>query len=171
MKKCLIAMLVLVMAVLAGCSEEKAVPVTTEAVTEQASVTEETQLYIPSIQQQAQQDGVPVETPYITFYYPKSWTELTEAEVTENGENCTVTFRAVVGQQGEMDLFALVIGPDAEPEGFFYGTLDGMNVYSLMYEYNMDGWSDEDRMELDRQQGYVNELFLQLHETEGFTPS
>lgn len=171
MKKLLMVMLALTMAVLVGCSEEETGLVITDGVTEQISVTEETQPFIPSIQQQAKRDGIPVETPYITFYYPKSWTELTAASVTENGENCTVTFRATVGQQGEKDLFALVIGPDTEQEGFFYGTLDGMNVYSLMYEYNTDGWSEEDRMELDRQQGYVNELFLQLHETPGFTQS
>lgn len=171
MKKFLTAMLVLAMAVLAGCAEEPAPAATTESATEPVAVTEETVPYIPSIQEQAQRDGIPVETPYITFYYPQNWTELTVAEVTENGANCSITFRANVGQQGELALFTLSIGPAVEEEGYFYGTLNGMNVYSFIYEYDLSAWSDEDRLELDRQQGYVNELFLQLHETEGFIQS
>ena len=170
MKKLLIAISLLLMVSLVGCSEELPAPAaTTEGDTVQVATTEETEPYIPSVQEQAKRDGIAVETPYITLYYPKSWTELTTAEVTENGENCRITFRATVGQQGETELFTLVIGPDTDPEGYFYGTLDGMNVYSIMYEYNTESWSEEDIMELGRQQSYVNELFLQLHETPGFT--
>ena len=107
-----------------------------------------------------------METPYITFYYPQQWTELQSAEVTREGNNCRITFVTTVGDR-ETELFSMVIGPD-EAEGYLLGTLDGNYVYSVMNDQNPDDWSQEDYMDLCRQQEYVNELILQLHEHTAF---
>lgn len=161
------AALVLLMGLLAGCgrtASEQPAP-TTEPVT----VPTTTEAYIPDLLEQAQREGVPVETPYITFYYPKQWTELRSAEVTGEGQNTRVTFRVAVADQ-EAELFSVVIGPE-EAEGYLLGTLDGMYVYSIMNEQDPADWSEEDYMDLCRQQEYLNELILQLHEHSAFTPT
>ena len=49
------------------------------------------------------------------------------------------------------------------------GMLDGMKVYSLMNEQNPESWSEADYEDLCRQQEYINELILQLHENAAFT--
>ncbi len=168
MKLIKIAALVLLIGLLAGCAKEQ--PAQPEATADTAAATsaatEQTQ-YIPSLTEQAKQDGIAVETPYITLYYPKQWTQLQSAEVTQEGNNTRITFRTTVADRA-VELFSMIIGPD-EAQGYLLGTLDGMYVYSLMNEQDPESWSEEDYMDLCRQQEYVNELILQLHENPGFT--
>lgn len=167
MKIVRITALVLLLGLLAGCGKEAPAEPTTEPVT--AAATTEPTEYIPSILEQAQQDGVAVETPYITLYYPNRWSELQSAEVTQSGENYRMTFRTTVAEQ-TVELFSLVIGPDTQ-EGYLLGTLDGKNVYSIMNEQNPEDWSEADYGDLCRQQEYINELILQLYEHPEFTPA
>ncbi len=166
MKLKTIAAVALLIGLLAGCSKEQ--PAQTAATTDPATVpaTTEQAEYIPSLTEQAKLGGIAVETPYITLYYPKQWTELKSAEVTKSGENYRMTFCTAVADR-TVELFSMIIGPD-EAEGYLLGTLDGMYVYSLMNEQNPEDWSEEDYMDLCRQQEYVNELILQLHENPGF---
>ena len=168
MKTVKIAAFVLLIGLLAGCAKEQQPQTasTAEPATTAPTVTEQTQ-YIPSLTEQAKQDGVAVETPYITLYYPKQWTELQAAEVTQEGQNSRMTFRTTVAEQ-TVELFSIIIGPD-ENEGYLLGTLDGMHVYSLMNEQNPESWSEADYEDLCRQQEYINELILQLHENAAFT--
>lgn len=168
MKIVKIAVLLLLVGLLAGCGKEQPQTETTvpAAVT---SPTETEPTYIPGLMEQAKRDGIPLETPYITLYYPKQWTELQAAEVTRSGENYRMTFRTTVGERA-LELFSIVIGSD-ETEGYLLGTLDGVYVYSIMNEQNPEDWSEADYMDLCRQQEYINELILQLHENPGFTPA
>lgn len=162
MKKYLIAVLALLL--LTGCGKNEVA--TEPAEVETTTVAETTLPYIPSVLDEAKKDGTAVETPYITLYYPNTWTELKTAEVTQDGENCRVTFKTAVANR-ELELFSLIFGPE-EAEGYFLGTLDGVLVYSLMNEQNPADWSEEDYMEISRQQEYINELFLQIYEMPGF---
>ena len=175
MKKYIIPVLVLGIALLAGCRKaeqaQKPAPAT-EAATVPVPTTEATEAYIPPIQDIIKNEaGTKLETPYITLYYPTQWTELTDVSVRAYGDNCRVDFRSNVGSQGELDLFTLYIGPDEIPEGYCHGTLDGMKVYTQVYQYDTAQWSEEDFGELGRQQEYVNELILQLLEDPGFVQS
>ena len=165
MKILKITALLLLAVLLTGCGKEQSPAETT--VPTVVTVPTETEPDVPGILEQAKQDGIAVETPYITFYYPNSWTELQSAAVTTEGKNSRVSFNATVGTQ-TVELFSMIIGPD-EAEGYLLGMLDGMNVYSVMNEQNPEEWSEADYMDLCRQQEYVNELILQLHENPGFT--
>ena len=165
MKVLKITALVLLVVLLAGCGKEQ--PPAETTLPTAVTVPAETEPDIPGILEQAKRDGTPVETPYITLYYPNTWTELQSAAVTEDGKNTRITFVTLVGAQ-TVELFSIVIGPE-EAEGYLLGTLDGMNVYSVMNEQSPEEWSEADYMDLCRQQEYVNELILQLHETSGFT--
>lgn len=159
---------VLLMGLLAGCSKAQPAQTTpTDDTTMAAPATAEQTEYIPSLTELAKQNGIAVETPYITLYYPKQWTQLQSAEVTQEGQQCRITFRTIVAQQ-EIELFSLIIGPE-ETEGYLLGMLDGMKVYSLMNEQNPESWSEADYEDLCRQQEYINELILQLHENAAFT--
>ena len=163
MKKYLIAVLALLL--LTGCGKDEPAQEPTEV--ETTAVTEATIPYIPSVLDEAKKDGTAVETPYVTLYYPNTWTELERVEVTQDGENCRVTFKTVVADR-ELELFSLILGPE-EADGYLLGTLDGVFVYSLMNEQNPKDWSEEDYTNISRQQEYINELFLQIYEMPGFT--
>jgi len=167
MKIVRIMALVLLAVLLAGCGKDA--PAQTVPTTDPPTVPVTTEEYIPGLLEQAKQDGIGVETPYVTLYYPKQWTELQSAEVTKSGENYTMTFCAAVGDQ-TVELFSMIIGPE-EAEGYLLGTLDDVYVYSVMNEQDPADWSEEDYMDLCRQQEYINELILQLHENSAFTPS
>lgn len=162
----IIAVLLLAAGLLAGCGKQQPAAEQTTADTKPAVTAPMEETYIPSLTEQAKRDGVAVETPYMTFYYPAQWTELKSAEVTQTGNNCRMTFRTTVADR-EVELFSMIIGPD-EAEGYLLGTLDGMYVYSLMNEQDPEDWSEAEYIDLCRQQEYVNELILQLHENPAF---
>lgn len=185
MKKYIIAALAVGLVLYAGCSKPKA-PIETTTPTEAtvapviAPTTEETSTRIPSQKEVLKSEGgTPVKTSKFDFYYPTQWTELTEVERIETDESCFLSFHSTVGTLGEIEVFSLYIGPGEFPEehcqnvpegtfAYHYGTLDGLNVYTMVFNYNTEELSEEDAGELGRQQEYINEIIQQIYEHPDF---
>ena len=185
MKKYIIAALALGLVLCAGCSKPKPEPAAatpTETTTAPVTVptTEETKAHIPSQKEVLKSEGAtPVKTDQFDFVYPKQWTELTEVERIETEDSCFLRFHSTVGTLGEIVVFSLYIGPGEFPQEYsqdtpentfiyHHGTLDGLNVYTMVFDYNTEELSEEDAGELGRQQEYINEIILQIYDHPDF---
>lgn len=117
-------------------------------------------------------EGIELETPYITFYYPEEWEGKVEAEKILNGSTCTLIFRTEMDGR-TVELFRMILGRDAA-EGYLHGTLEDpgagtINVYSAMNNLNPADWSEADFGALCAMQERVNDLLGQLTEDPRFT--
>lgn len=117
-------------------------------------------------------EGIELETPYITFYYPEEWEGRVEAEKVLSGSTCTLIFRTEMAGK-TVELFRMILGREAA-EGYLHGTLEDpaagtINVYSSMNELNPADWSEKDFDTLCAMQERVNDLIGQLTEDQRFT--
>ena len=117
-------------------------------------------------------EGIELETPYITFYYPEEWEDKVDAEQQLSGNTCTLIFRTEM-EGKTVELFRMILGREAA-EGYLHGTLEDpaagtINVYSVMNELNPEEWSDENFDILCAMQERVNDLIGQVAEDPRFT--
>ena len=117
--------------------------------------------------------GVPVETPYLTFYYPEEWRDKVEAdELTENGRSITVFRTELSGKT--VELFSVILSPGTE-DGYLLGQLAGqegssVNVYTRVNELPEDEWPQEEYVRLCAMQERVNDIIAQIYENAAFEP-
>lgn len=118
--------------------------------------------------------GIPLTTPYMTFYYPQEWEDKVEVTQANAGENITVTFHTDISGEAVV-LFSVVLGPD-EADGYLLGQLEDaeagtVRVYSVMNEVSPEEWDPEAYNQICSLQERVNDLIVQLHEDARFTPA
>lgn len=167
MKLYKIGVALLLLALLTGCAktEEPARETTTQP-TKTTAATEPEQILAPV-------SGIPVETPYITFYCPEDWENSVHRDVVRQDSNYVLSFQLTTVET-PVTLFSLSVGPE-EAEGYYLGFLEDETgrifVYSQVNEQTPEEWSAEDYAEICHQQERVNDLILQLHEDERFQPA
>ena len=164
MKLYKIGAVLLALTLLTGCGKPQEQETTTQP-TETTAATTTEQIQTPEI------SGIPVETPYMTFYCPEDWKNTVEWELTQRGSNTALTFRLTTVEK-QVELFSLELGPEETAQGYYLGYLDDtdgkIHIYSEMNEQDPSDWSEEDYMEICYQQERVNDLILQLHEDPRF---
>ena len=116
--------------------------------------------------------GVAMDTPYITLYYPEEWDGLVTTELKTEGETQRLTIRTEIGGKG-VELFSLIMGPVEMAEGFPLGTLNHetagtIQVFAAMNEQMPEGWTDDEVAQFGAMQERVNDLIMQLHEDPRF---
>lgn len=114
--------------------------------------------------------GIAVQTPYLTFHYPKDWQDMEVEEQADGGYSCTLFRTELAGKT--VELFSVILSPNGE-EGYLLGQLgsqDGtaVNVYTRVNELDAAAWSGEDYAKLCAMQERVNDIIAQIYENPAF---
>ena len=117
--------------------------------------------------------GIAVQTPYLTFHYPKDWEDMTVENLSEDGRSLTVFRTELSGETAE--LFSVILSPKEE-EDYLLGRLnlqDGssVNVYTCVNELDTAMWSEEDYATLCIMQERINDIIAQIYENAAFVPN
>lgn len=118
-----------------------------------------------------QRTGVPIETAYLTLYYPEEFADevMLKYDATEDGYVINV-FAQNVG--AGFELFTMEF-TNADSDGYKLGELKGedgeqVGVYMLMNQQSAEDWSAEDYETINLLQSTANDLIMQLNENANF---
>lgn len=117
------------------------------------------------------EDGVPVNTKYISLLYPIEYADDVKIEVSEKDNLSSVTVSANIAGT-DLELFTLSMSKE-EVDGHRMGALQDeaageVGIYLKMNEQNPGDWSESDYSLICELQESVNALLMQVYEDAGF---
>lgn len=174
-----LALVLAMLLLLAGCGEKDAPAETTQAIestapaaveTTAATEAPKTQLAVDSIEEQG--DLMIVNTPFCTVKYPFAFADLIQVEANNNGDTAELVFSAKL-DLSDYRLFTLSFGGSGD---ILLGTMmlpdrdEAVEVYATLYQ--IDETLSEDFVNtFNAAQECFNDVVISLMENEGFTPA
>lgn len=126
--------------------------------------------YIPEDEENSEgilADGIEIETPCGKIFYPESWREYLETEVTE--DPYTVIFYSNIGNHEKNRIFDITFGAGT---GEYFGNVKGQNgtvypIYTKVYTLaDLSGWNESEIEILENMQEDINRVLDQLELTD-----
>lgn len=119
--------------------------------------------------------GIPVANMYMTYCYPSELEGVFSVRETSETDRHQAAFYADISGQ-ELELFSVVLGSQAEENGFELGILEDeklgqIHVTLVMNEQQPDEWSEEDFRRINQLQERINDIITQFHEDPRFVAS
>lgn len=141
-----------------GADDEK-VPVYTEGVSIDETMVMET-------------PGIAVENPYMTYSYAADLADVLIVRDTVEENRHEAVFLADISGQ-EVELFSVVLGTDAEENGFEVGVLEDaslgtIHVTLVMNEQKEENWSEEHFAQINALQERINDIIVQFYDDPRF---
>jgi len=147
-------------------------PVSSQA--EEAESSSSSRELLPGEENYVPEPVVPIETNYITVYFPEELTkDITLAHLEEDGHQ-TIAFSSTIGGK-DLLLFTVVFAPPGT-EDFQLGVLKDetageVPVCIRMNVQNETDWTAEEFERINRLQERVNDLIIQFYEDPRFVPN